>query len=179
MPRERGVLPSKLGILEHPRGGRRPFAAPSRSSTADRVGTFRSDAAATDAPAAPSCCVSSKPLTIGKYLSVPRRRRRVTSRRDSRPAALPVVPGCALVRSAGDMCPHLLEGVLNTVAKKWSVLIVGTLANHGLLRFTELQSRLGPISPKTLAARVRDLGRARGSSQGGRTRRSRRAWNTA
>jgi len=84
----------------------------------------------------------------------------VTSRKDSRPAALSVVPGCALVRSPGDMCPHLLEGVLNTVAKKWSVLIVGTLANHGLLRFTELQSRLGPISPKTLAARLKDLGRA-------------------
>src|SRR2546428_6876956 len=157
MPRERGVLPSKLGILEHPRGGRRPFAAPSRSSTADRVGTFRLDAGATDAPAAPSCCVSSKPLSIGKYLSVPRRRRGVTSRKDSGPSDLPVVPGCALVRSPGDMCPHLLEGVLNAVAKKWSVLIVGTLANHGRLRYTELQKRLGSISPKTLAARLRKL----------------------
>src|SRR5712691_4547587 len=157
---EQGVLPSKLGILEHPRGGRRPFAAPSRSSTADRVGTFRSDAAATDAPAAPSCCVSSKPLSIGKYLSVPRRRRGVTSRKDSGPSDLPVVPGCALVRSPGDMCPHLLEGVLNAVAKKWSVPIVGTLANHGRLRYTELQKRLGSISPKTLAARLRELERA-------------------
>ncbi len=73
---------------------------------------------------------------------------------------LPVVPGCALVRSPGDVCPHLLEGVLNAVARKWSVLIVGTLANHGPLRYTELQKRLGSISPKTLAARLKDLERA-------------------
>ncbi len=68
-----------------------------------------------------------------------------------------VIPGCPLVRSPGDICPHLLEGVLNAVAKKWSVLIVGTLANHGRLRYTELQDRLGSISPKTLAARLRNL----------------------
>lgn len=84
----------------------------------------------------------------------------MTSRKDSQRVALPVVPGCALVRSPGDMCPHLLEGVLNSVAKKWAVLIVGTLANHGRLRYTELQNRLGSISPKTLAARLRDLERA-------------------
>lgn len=81
----------------------------------------------------------------------------MTSRKDSQPVSLSVVPGCALVRSPGDVCPHLLEGVLNAVAKKWSVLIVGTLANHGRLRYTELQDRLGSISPKTLAARLRDL----------------------
>ena len=84
----------------------------------------------------------------------------MTSRKDRGPSDLPVVPGCALVRSPGDMCPHLLEGVLNAVAKKWSVLIVGTLANHGRLRYTELQKRLGSISPKTLAARLRELERA-------------------
>lgn len=81
----------------------------------------------------------------------------MTSRKDTRPVSLPVVPGCALVKSAGDVCPHLLEGVLDAVARKWSVLIVGTLANHGRLRYTEIQGRLGSISPKTLAARLRDL----------------------
>ncbi len=84
----------------------------------------------------------------------------MTSRRDSQPVPLSVVPGCTLVRSPGDVCPHLLEGVLNAVAKKWAVLVVGTLANHGRLRYTELQDRLGSISPKTLAARLRDLERA-------------------
>lgn len=84
----------------------------------------------------------------------------MASRKDSQSATLSGVPGCALVRSPGDVCPHLLEGVLNAVAKKWSVLIVGTLANHGRLRYTELQDRLGSISPKTLAARLRDLERA-------------------
>jgi len=83
----------------------------------------------------------------------------VTSRKDTRPATLPVVPECTLVRSPGDVCPHILEGVLNAVANKWSVLIVGTLANHSRLRYTELQNRLGSISPKTLAARLRDLER--------------------
>src|SRR5207249_9927121 len=67
--------PRRMGDLGHPRPCCVPFVAPLRSSMADRVGTFRSDAAATDAPAAPSWCVSSGPLSIGKYLSVPRRRR--------------------------------------------------------------------------------------------------------
>lgn len=74
--------------------------------------------------------------------------------------SLPVVPGCPLVKSPADVCPHLLEGVLDAVARKWSVLIVGTLANHGRLRYTEIQRRLGRISPKTLAARLRGLERA-------------------
>lgn len=72
---------------------------------------------------------------------------------------LPVLPGCKLVKSPGDVCPHLIGGVLDTVAKKWSVLIVGTLANHGSLRYTELADKLGRISPKTLAARLRELER--------------------
>src|SRR5712691_5928465 len=151
-------------------------AAASTSWTADTGGTFRRHRQAADEQGPPSCRASSKPLSIGKYLSVPRRLRRLTSRKDTRPATLPMVPECALVRSPGDVCPHILEGVLNAVAKKWSVLIVGTLANHSRLRYTELQHRLGSISPKTLAARLRDLERTAFSLEPC-TRRSRPAWS--
>lgn len=68
-----------------------------------------------------------------------------------------MLPGCKLVKRPGDVCPHLVKGVLDYVAGKWSVLIVGTLANYGSLRYTELADKLGPISPKTLAARLRGL----------------------
>jgi DNA-binding HxlR family transcriptional regulator len=46
------------------------------------------------------------------------------------------------------LCP--LEGVIDTISKKWALLIINALGNHGRLRFNELMSRLGGISPKTL-----------------------------
>jgi DNA-binding HxlR family transcriptional regulator len=46
------------------------------------------------------------------------------------------------------LCP--LEGVIDTISKKWALLIVNVLGNSGRLRFNELMSGLQGISPKTL-----------------------------
>ncbi len=64
---------------------------------------------------------------------------------------------CPLVKNPDDPCPHLLEGVINVIGDKWSILVVGTVGNFGTLRFVELKRKLGSISPKTLAEKLRRL----------------------
>jgi len=49
---------------------------------------------------------------------------------------------------AACMCP--LEGVIDTISKKWALLIIHILGNRSRLRFGELAKELGSISPKTL-----------------------------
>lgn len=75
-------------------------------------------------------------------------------------ASRPLQPTCPLVKNPGDPCPHLLEGVINIIGDKWSILVVGTVGNFGTLRFQKLKGKLGPISPKTLAGKLRRLERA-------------------
>ena len=72
---------------------------------------------------------------------------------------LSVLPTCAMAKEPGDICPCSLEGVINVLGKKWAILVVGTLGNHGHLRFNELQAKLGAISPKSLTERLRELER--------------------
>lgn len=72
-------------------------------------------------------------------------------------AGTPRKVSCPLVKNPDDPCPHLLEGVINVIGDKWSILIVGTVGNFGTLRFTELRRKLGGISPKTLAEKLRKL----------------------
>jgi DNA-binding HxlR family transcriptional regulator len=70
------------------------------------------------------------------------------------------VPGrraCPLVKNPDDPCPHLLEGVINVIGDKWSILVIGTLGNFGILRFQELKNKLEGISPKTLTDKLRRL----------------------
>jgi len=47
------------------------------------------------------------------------------------------------------ICP--LEGVIDTISKKWALLIIHVLGNHSRLRFNGLAKELEGISPKTLA----------------------------
>ena len=51
-------------------------------------------------------------------------------------------------------CP--IEITLNTIGKKWTVLIIRDLLK-GTKRFGELQSSLSRISPRTLSLRLKDL----------------------
>ena len=46
------------------------------------------------------------------------------------------------------ICP--LEGVIDTISKKWALLIIHVLGNRPRLRFNELMKELSGISPKTL-----------------------------
>lgn len=53
------------------------------------------------------------------------------------------------------LCP--LEGVIDIISKKWSLLIINEIGNHGKIRFNQLMEELGPISPKTLADTLKEL----------------------
>jgi len=57
------------------------------------------------------------------------------------------------------ICP--LDGVIDTIGKKWGLLIINEIGNHGQLRFGELMSELKGISPSTLASILKDLERER------------------
>lgn len=48
------------------------------------------------------------------------------------------------------ICPCPLEGVIDTISKKWALLIIHVLGNTSRVRFSELMKELDGISPKTL-----------------------------
>ena len=50
----------------------------------------------------------------------------------------------------GRICLCPLEGVIDTISKKWALLIINVLGNDRRLRFNGLMLRLEGISPKTL-----------------------------
>jgi DNA-binding HxlR family transcriptional regulator len=52
-------------------------------------------------------------------------------------------------------CP--LKGVIDVISKKWALLIVNALGNHGTLRFNGLMDQLEGISPKTLSDTLKVL----------------------
>ncbi|MCA2003575.1 MAG: helix-turn-helix domain-containing protein [Candidatus Nitrosotenuis sp.] len=57
------------------------------------------------------------------------------------------------------MCP--LDGVIDTIGKKWGLLIINEIGNHSRLRYNELMSELEGISPSTLASMLKDLEKAK------------------
>jgi len=57
--------------------------------------------------------------------------------------------------SAICLCP--LDGVIDTIGKKWGLLIINEIGNHNILRFNELLQELKGISPSTLTSMLRDL----------------------
>ena len=52
-------------------------------------------------------------------------------------------------------CP--LKGIIDVISKKWALLIVNALGNHGTLRFNDLMEELEGISPKTLSDTLKVL----------------------
>lgn len=53
------------------------------------------------------------------------------------------------------LCPF--KGVIDLISKKWALLIINALGNHGRLRFKGLMEVLSGISPKTLSDTLKDL----------------------
>ena len=53
------------------------------------------------------------------------------------------------------LCP--LEGVIDTISKKWALLIINEIGNHGHLRYNDIMKELESISPKTLADMLKNL----------------------
>ena len=53
------------------------------------------------------------------------------------------------------LCP--IQGIIDIVSKKWTLLIICSIGNHGKLRFNELMNELSGISPKTLSDTLKVL----------------------
>jgi len=53
------------------------------------------------------------------------------------------------------LCP--LEGVIDIISKKWSLLIINEIGNHKRIRYNDLMKEIEGISPKTLADTLKDL----------------------
>jgi DNA-binding HxlR family transcriptional regulator len=54
-----------------------------------------------------------------------------------------------------DTCP--IQGVVDIVSKKWSLLVVAVLGNTEKMRYGEIMEELRGISPKTLADTLKQL----------------------
>ena len=53
------------------------------------------------------------------------------------------------------LCP--LEGIIDIVSKKWSLLIINEIGNHKKIGYNDLKKELGVISPKTLSDMLKEL----------------------
>ena len=53
------------------------------------------------------------------------------------------------------LCP--LDGVIDLIGKKWSLLVINEIGNHGKLRYNQLMSELKGISPSTLASMLKEF----------------------
>lgn len=53
----------------------------------------------------------------------------------------------------------LVREVLEQVADKWTLIVIDTLGEHGVMRFTELRRGIDGISQKMLTKTLRDMKR--------------------
>jgi len=62
-----------------------------------------------------------------------------------------------MVEDSSCNCLCFVEGTLDTISKKWSLLVINALGNHQVLRYSELMNELKGISPKSLADTLAEL----------------------
>jgi DNA-binding HxlR family transcriptional regulator len=55
------------------------------------------------------------------------------------------------------LCP--LEGIIDTIGKKWTLLVVNAIGNRGKFRFSQMMQELKGISPTTLTDTLQELQR--------------------
>ena len=53
------------------------------------------------------------------------------------------------------LCP--LDGIIDVISKKWMLLVINEIGNHGRIRYNDLMKELEGISPKTLADTLKEL----------------------
>jgi DNA-binding HxlR family transcriptional regulator len=53
------------------------------------------------------------------------------------------------------LCP--LEGVINVVSRKWALQIIAIIGNNKNPRYNTILEKLGDVSPKILADRLKEL----------------------
>ncbi|HJK10335.1 MAG TPA: helix-turn-helix domain-containing protein [Methanocorpusculum sp.] len=56
-----------------------------------------------------------------------------------------------------DICFCPLHGLLDTISKKWALMIIAVIGNHGSAGFNELKRQLCNVSSKTLSNTLKDL----------------------
>lgn len=56
------------------------------------------------------------------------------------------------------LCP--LEGIMEIVSKRWTLLIIGAIGNHQTIRYNKIKNILEGISPKSLSDRLKELKKA-------------------
>ena len=56
-----------------------------------------------------------------------------------------------------DICFCPLHGLLDTISKKWALMIIAVIGNHGSAGFNELKRQLYNVSSKTLSNTLKDL----------------------
>jgi len=66
---------------------------------------------------------------------------------------------CDWSNDAEPVCLCPLEGIIDTIGKKWSLLVVNAVGNRGRLRFNRMMHELKGISPTTLADTLKELQR--------------------
>ena len=65
--------------------------------------------------------------------------------------------GCTCNPEKDEACLCPLEGVIDTISKKWTLQIVALIGNHKKVRYNEILEQLSGISPKSLADRLKEL----------------------
>jgi DNA-binding HxlR family transcriptional regulator len=64
---------------------------------------------------------------------------------------------CSADPGETDFCLCPVTGIIETLSRKWTLLIIGLLGNHKRLRYNEIMKELGGIGPKTLSDRLKEL----------------------
>jgi DNA-binding HxlR family transcriptional regulator len=59
--------------------------------------------------------------------------------------------------SNGIICLCPLDGIIDVISKKWSLLLINEIGNHKRIRYNNLMKELQGITPKTLADILKEL----------------------
>jgi len=54
-------------------------------------------------------------------------------------------------------CLYGLESIINTLGRKWTLLIINTIGNHQRIRYKDIMNELQNITPKTLSDSLKRL----------------------
>lgn len=68
-----------------------------------------------------------------------------------------VLEKCNMRSNQTDYCPCILDGLMNSIGKKWTLSLIITIGNFGKLRFNEILNKLSQLNPNTLSDRLKDL----------------------
>lgn len=68
-----------------------------------------------------------------------------------------VVAMCERSNQPEHICLCPLEGIIDTIGKKWPLLVINAIGNSGRLRFNQIVDELKGISPTTLAETLKEL----------------------